>query len=189
MGSFPSSTLAILNALLRMIKLLFLRLGSRTGTLEQLVRKPLSENVFCLEATRRRMKCWAISAGDKSWAVKLDARDLGGHLDITRRARAGTFSVGLSKLPRKYTWLVLCLLDFFGWLGWFGLSSYLLVFMALRAPHLSGKNLNAFRSSVVRACWPRKLPMSTPYAVLSLLDAPEGCDPGYFVIWGGVSDK
>ena len=53
----------------------------------------------------------------------------------------------------------------------------------------SGKNLNAFRSSVVRACWPGKLPMSNPYAVLSLLDAPEGCDLGYFVIWDGVSDK
>ena len=38
------------------------------------------------------MKYWAISAGEKSWAVKLDIRDLGGHLDITRRARAGTLS-------------------------------------------------------------------------------------------------
>ena len=31
--------------------------------------------------------------------------------------------------------------------------------------------------------------MSNPYAVRSLLDAPEGCDPGYFGIWEGVADK
>ena len=42
------------------------------------------------KATRRRMKYWAISAGDKSCAVQLDVQDLGGHQDITRRARAGT---------------------------------------------------------------------------------------------------
>ena len=35
--------------------------------------------------TRQRMKIWAISAGDRAWAVVLDIRDLGGHLDVTRR--------------------------------------------------------------------------------------------------------
>ena len=38
------------------------------------------------------MKNWSISAGDKSWGTKLDVRDLGGHLDITHRARAGTLA-------------------------------------------------------------------------------------------------
>ena len=42
------------------------------------------------EATRRRMKYWTTSAGDLSWPVKFDIRDLGGHLDVIRRARAGT---------------------------------------------------------------------------------------------------
>ena len=38
------------------------------------------------------MKNWAISAGNKGLAIKLYVRDLGGHLDITNRARAGTLA-------------------------------------------------------------------------------------------------
>ena len=48
------------------------------------------------KAMRKRMKYWSISAGE-SWAVKLDVRDLGGHLDVTRRARAGTLATRASK--------------------------------------------------------------------------------------------
>ena len=44
------------------------------------------------EATGRRTKYWAISSGDKSWAVRVDVRDLGGHLDVTRRAHTGTLA-------------------------------------------------------------------------------------------------
>ena len=38
------------------------------------------------------MKYWAISTRNKSWAVKLDIRDLGGHLDFTKRDRVGTLA-------------------------------------------------------------------------------------------------
>ena len=38
------------------------------------------------------MKYWSISSGDRAWAVKLDIRDLGGHLDVTRRAWEGTLN-------------------------------------------------------------------------------------------------
>ena len=48
-------------------------------------------------ATRRRMKYWAISSGDKSWAVRLDIRDLGGHVDVTRPARAGAHANRVTK--------------------------------------------------------------------------------------------
>ena len=45
------------------------------------------------KATRRSMKIWSISAGNKGWGVKLDVRELGvGHLDITNRACAGTLA-------------------------------------------------------------------------------------------------
>ena len=44
------------------------------------------------KATRRRMKEWSISFGDKGWAVKIDVCDLGGHLDVTKMARASTLS-------------------------------------------------------------------------------------------------
>ena len=45
------------------------------------------------KGTRKKMKNWAISAGEGSWGTKLDLRDLGGHLNVTLRARAGTLSL------------------------------------------------------------------------------------------------
>ena len=38
------------------------------------------------------MKLWDISGEGGFWKVQLDVRDLGGHLDFTFRARAGTLS-------------------------------------------------------------------------------------------------
>ena len=53
------------------------------------------------KTTRKRMKDWSISCGDRGWAVKLDVRDLEGHLDATNRAKAHTLSC------RRRMWLVL----------------------------------------------------------------------------------
>ena len=44
------------------------------------------------------MKFWDISGDGKVWKVQLDVRDLGGHLDFTRRARAGTLSNRVRRL-------------------------------------------------------------------------------------------
>ena len=38
------------------------------------------------------MKLWDISGDGGFWKVQLDVRDLGGHLDFTFSARAGTLS-------------------------------------------------------------------------------------------------
>ena len=45
-----------------------------------------------LRAVRRAMKLWDVSGDGKVWKVQLDVGDLGGHLDFTKRARAGTLS-------------------------------------------------------------------------------------------------
>ena len=44
------------------------------------------------KAARRRMSAWRNSNEGCFWAVKLDVRDLGGHLDVTLRAVAGTLT-------------------------------------------------------------------------------------------------
>ena len=44
------------------------------------------------KAVRRAVKLWDISIDGGFWKVQLDVRDLGGHLDFTYRARAGTLS-------------------------------------------------------------------------------------------------
>ena len=49
------------------------------------------------KAVRRAMKLWDISGDGGFWKVQLDVRDLGGHLDFTSRARAGTLSGRVGK--------------------------------------------------------------------------------------------
>ena len=44
------------------------------------------------KSARKAMKLWDVSGGGGFWKVQLDVRDLGGHLDFTLRARAGTLS-------------------------------------------------------------------------------------------------
>ena len=47
-------------------------------------------------AVRRDMKSWLISDGGDRWSVKLDVRDLGGHLDATYRSWGGGGGGGYS---------------------------------------------------------------------------------------------
>ena len=44
------------------------------------------------KSVRKDMKLWDVSGNGSFWKVQLDVRDLGGHLDFTLRARAGTLS-------------------------------------------------------------------------------------------------
>ena len=51
------------------------------------------------KSVRKAMTLWDISGDGSFWKVPLDVRDLGGHLDFTRRAWTGT----LSKSVREAT--------------------------------------------------------------------------------------
>ena len=44
------------------------------------------------KAVRKNMRHWDVAGDGRPWKVELDVRDLGGHLDLTCRARAGTLS-------------------------------------------------------------------------------------------------
>ena len=44
------------------------------------------------KSVRKPVKLWDVSGSGCFWKVQLDVRDLGGHLDFTMRARAGTLS-------------------------------------------------------------------------------------------------
>ena len=48
------------------------------------------------ESVRRAMNLWDVAGDGGFWKVQLDVRVLGGHLDFTLRARAGTLSTGCS---------------------------------------------------------------------------------------------
>ena len=44
------------------------------------------------KAVMKSMKLWDVSGDGRPWTVELNVRDLGGHLDFTKRARAGALS-------------------------------------------------------------------------------------------------
>ena len=123
------------------------------------------------------MTYWSMSAGDGGWAVRLDVRDLGGHLDVTRRARAGTLAARVSMTMSQVP-LVGAMHSGFLRSAGFVRSKFLSAWLhGAEGVAFSGKSLDTFRTSIVRACWPRKLIVSNPDAVLSLLDVSDGCDP------------
>ena len=110
-------------------------------------------------------------------------RDLGGHLDVTKRARASTFSCRVDKA----TWemhLVSALPFGFRTLVGIARSTYLPAGLhGCEGAHISIRRLDAFRTGIMLACWSRKVPTANPHTVLGLLDAPEVSDPALYVIW------
>ena len=56
------------------------------------------------KAVRESRKLWNVSGDGRPWTVELDVRDLGGHLDFTGRARAGTLARDRSNWPRCLLW-------------------------------------------------------------------------------------
>ena len=53
----------------------------------------------------------------------------------------------------------------------------------IEASLLASDGLRKLRSSICRLLWSRRQPMASVGAVLSLQDAPTGCDPAFCVVW------
>ena len=60
------------------------------------------------------MKRWSVSDAGGKWSVKLDVRDLGGHLDATRRARAATLGCRVSGVLPKISSVAALSVGFLG---------------------------------------------------------------------------
>ena len=63
---------------------------------------------------RNDMKCWSVSDTRDKWSVRLDGRDLGGHLDSTLRARVATFGYLISVTVLRVRSVAVFPLDFCG---------------------------------------------------------------------------
>ena len=116
------------------------------------------------------------------WAIKLDVRDLGGHLDVTLRAVAGTLS-GRVKISTTQVLAVGALS--MGLQRMLGMvrSKYLPRGLHGCVGAISVSALSSFRSAVARAVLSKKLTMTNTPALLCLLDGPWGSDPAFFIIW------
>ena len=138
-------------------------------------------------AARRRMTAWRNRNEGCFWAVKLDVRDLGGHLDVTLRVVAGTLTNRLKIATIQVPAVGALPLGFQRMLGMVR-SKYLPGGLhGCEGAAVSVTALSSFRSAISRAVWSKKLPMTNTPALLSLLDGPWGSDPAFFVIWNGFS--
>ena len=124
-----------------------------------------------------------ISAQGERWTVKLDVRDLGGHLDTTFWAWGCTF--GSRVLAVLWVvWLVSALP--LGCQGKLRILRTMYVPAALHgveASHLSQGSFLKLRAAFVRACWSSRLTLAHTGTVLGMLDGPECVDPGACIVW------
>ena len=121
-------------------------------------------------------------SGDK-WSVKLDTRDLGGHLDTTFRRRNATLAGRVLGLLAAVLVVIALPLGFASKLRVLRTKFLPVALHAIEGSRISFALLQRLRSASVSAAWSRKMPLAHVGAVLSLLDGPVGCDPGFYVIW------
>ena len=135
------------------------------------------------KSVRKAMKLWDISGDGGFWKVQLDVRDLGGHLDFTFRAPAGTLSKRVGEATVGVASVGALPLGFQVKLGLVR-GKYLPVGLhAAEASYVSSSSFSAFRAAIVRAVWSSKMLLANAPALLSLLDGPVGVDPAFHIIW------
>ena len=126
------------------------------------------------KAVRRAMKLWDVSGDGKVWKVQLNVRDLGGHLDFTRRARIGTLSNRVREATLGVAAVGALTLGFQVKLGLVR-GKYLPAGLhAAEASYVSSSSLSAFRAAIVRSVWSSKMPLASTLVILCLLDGPVG---------------
>ena len=93
---------------------------------------------------RSDVRCWVVSDDGDKWSVRLDVRDLGGHLDSTYRSRAVTLGFRMAAAIHRVRAVAVLPLDFVGRLR------------VLRTMHLPG-SLHGAEASLVSTAGLRKL--------------------------------
>ena len=136
-----------------------------------------------VSSVRKAMKLWDISGEGGFWKVQLDVRDLGGHLDFTLRARAGTLSKRVGEATVGVAAVGALPLGFRVKLGLVR-GKYLLAGLHVaEASYVFSSSISAVKAAIVRAVWSSKKPLASAPAILNLLDGPIDVDPAFYVVW------
>ena len=135
------------------------------------------------KSVRKAMKLWDISGDGGFGKVQLDVRDLGGHLDFTFRARAGTLSKRVGEATVGVASVGALPLGFQVKLGLVRGKHLPAGLHAAEASYVSSSSISAFRAAIVRAVWSSKIPLANAPAIVNLLDGPVGVDTAFHIIW------
>ena len=129
---------------------------------------------------RREMRDWVVTEEGDRWTVKLDVRDLGGHLDTTFRCWSSILAKRVRIVIARLLVVFALPLHFHGRLGVLRNMFIPGALHGIEASFLAESSVRKLRSAFCRVSWSRRLPLA---AVLSLLDGPVGCDPAFCVVW------
>ena len=132
---------------------------------------------------RREMRNWVVSDEGDRWTVKLDIRDLGGHLDTTFRGWSSTLAIRVRVAIARLVVVFALPLHFHGRLGVLRSMFIPGALHGIEASFLAESSVRKLRSAFCRVAWSRRQPIARVGAVLSLLDGPVGCDPAFCVVW------
>ena len=132
-------------------------------------------------AVRVAMRSWVLSDEGHKWTVKLDVRDLCGHLDTTLRGWSSTLSLRVRLVISRLDLIFALPLDFYGRVRVARAMFLLCALHGVEASYLSKGSFLKLRAAVVRAVWSRKQPLAC--SGLGLLDGPHGCDPSFCSVW------
>ena len=132
---------------------------------------------------RKDMREWVVSDEGHRWTVKLDVRDLGGHLDTTFRGWSSTLAARVRIVLARLVVVYALPLSFHGRLGVLRSMFIPGALHGIEASFLADSSVRKLRSAFCRVSWSRRQPFAHVGAVLSLLDGPVGCDPAFCVVW------
>ena len=134
-------------------------------------------------AVRVAMRSWVLFDEGHKWTVRLDVRDLGGHLDTTWRGWSSTLSLRVRLVISRLDLIFALPLDFYGRVRVVRTMFLCCALHGVEASYLSKGGFLKLRAAVMRAVWSRKQPLACSGVVLGLLDGPHGCDPSFCIAW------
>ena len=134
-------------------------------------------------AVRRDMKAWDISGEGDFGRVKLDVRDLGGHLDTTYRAWGRTLAARVLAVLRVVGIVSPLPLGFCGKLRILRTMYIPAALHGIEASLLSHNFVVKLRAAFIRACGSSKLTLAHTGTVLGILDGPEFVDSSSCIVW------
>ena len=129
------------------------------------------------------MRGWVVSDDGHQWSVKLDVRDLGGHLDTTFHGWSPTLATRVRLVISRLVLVSTLPLDFHGRLRVLRSMFIPGALHGIEASFLADTSLRKLRTAFVRVAWSRRQSFASIGAVLNLLDGPSGCDPAFCVVW------
>ena len=128
-------------------------------------------------AVRSDMRGWVVSDEGHRWSVKLDVRDLGGHLDTTFHGWSSTLASRVRLVISRLVLVFALPLDFHRRLRVLRSMFIPGALHSVETSFLAGTSLRKLRAAFLGVAWSRRQPFASIGAVLSLLDGPSGCDP------------